>query len=110
VLPRAGVAAAIDRADVALLPNRRAFAGGQDSMKLYDYAARGRPIVATSLPGDLAAAAGVRCASTPDALARAVLDATAEGPGPRRARRAWAASQRWSTRWPAWRAAVLGTA
>jgi glycosyltransferase involved in cell wall biosynthesis len=109
VVPRAGVASAIDRADVALLPNRAAFVGGQDSMKVYDYAARGRPIVATAAGRELDGALAVRRASTPDGLARAILDAATEPASARASRRAWAASQRWSVRWPDWSAAVLGT-
>jgi glycosyltransferase involved in cell wall biosynthesis len=109
VVPRSGVACAIDRADVALLPNRAAFVGGQDSMKLYDYAARGRPIVATAGAADLGDAVGVRHAAGPDALARAIIDAATEPASARASRRAWTADQRWSVRWPDWSAAVLGT-
>jgi hypothetical protein len=97
----------IDRADVTLLPNLLAFAGGQDSMKLYDYAARGRPIVPTRWAAEVDHRVGPRCATAPDALARAVTEAAAEPPSARRSRRAWAADQRWSARWPAWHAAVL---
>lgn len=110
VVPRSGVAAAIDRSDVALVPNRLAFAGGQDSMKLYDYAARGRPIVATGVPPALDGGAGVRRADGARAMARAIEEAAAEPPSARAARREWATSQRWSTRWPDWSTAVLGAA
>jgi glycosyltransferase involved in cell wall biosynthesis len=109
LVPRGQVASAIDRADVALLAHRSAFVGGQDSMKLYDYAARGRPVVATTGAGELDGAAGVRHADTPDALARAIVHAAAEPASVRASRRAWAADQRWSVRWPDWSAAVLGT-
>jgi glycosyltransferase involved in cell wall biosynthesis len=108
VIPRSAVATAIDRADVTLVPNRPVFSGGQDSMKIYDYAARGRPIVVTDRRLAFDDAVGVRCARTPNALARAVIEAAQEPAGRRQARRAWAATQRWSTRWPAWSAAVLG--
>jgi glycosyltransferase involved in cell wall biosynthesis len=109
VVPRGGVASAIDRADVALLPNRAAFVSGQDSMKVYDYAARGRPIVATAVGREVDGAVGVRRACAPDAVARAIIDAATEPAAARAARRAWASSQRWSVRWPDWSAAVLGT-
>jgi glycosyltransferase involved in cell wall biosynthesis len=109
VLPRGGVASAIDRADVALVPNRAAFVGGQDSMKVYDYAARGRPIVATAVGSEIDGPAGVRRADGPDAFAHAIIDAAREPPSARASRRAWAASHRWSVRWPDWSAAVLGT-
>jgi glycosyltransferase involved in cell wall biosynthesis len=109
VIPRSAVAAAIDRADVTLVPNRRGFAGGQDSMKVYDYAARGRPIVVTDDHLVLDDAVGVRCADSPRALARAIIEAAREPSERREARRAWAATQHWGTRWPAWSAAVLGS-
>ena len=95
VVPRERVAAVIDAADVALLPNRTDLTAGQDSMKAYDYAARGRPIVAATAGG-------------PDQVAAAVVAAATEAPALAAQRRAWAESQRWETRWPAWRAAVLG--
>ena len=110
VVPRTALAAAIDRADVALLPNRPELSLGQDSMKLYDYAARGRPIVAT--PFDAALPVGdpprVRVAATPEAMAAAVVEAAAEGDERRRERRAWAEGQRWDERWAAWSGAVFG--
>jgi glycosyltransferase involved in cell wall biosynthesis len=109
VVSRAGVASAIDSADVTLLPNRPAFAVGQDSMKIYDYAARGRPIVATTAGRHVDGAVAARCASTPEALASAIIDAAREPASARAARRAWAASQRWNARWTAWSAAALGT-
>jgi glycosyltransferase involved in cell wall biosynthesis len=108
VIPRSAVASAVDRADVTLVPNRPVFSGGQDSMKIYDYAARGRPIVVTDRQLAFDDAVGVRCARTPDAIARAVIEAAQEPAGRRQARRAWAATQRWTTRWPEWSAAVLG--
>ena len=41
------LAGVLDSADVLLLPNRAEHSRGQDSMKLYDYCARARPIVAS---------------------------------------------------------------
>jgi glycosyltransferase involved in cell wall biosynthesis len=109
VVSRALVASVIDGADVTLLPNRPAFVGGQDSMKLYDYAARGRPIVATTVGGRVDPAVGARRAGTPEALAGAIVEAAREPTSARAARRTWAVSQRWDERWPAWCAAALGT-
>jgi hypothetical protein len=92
---------------VTLLPNRPAFAGGPDSMKVYGYAARGAhrrhrpPVVFDD-------ALGVRCVDTPHDLARAVIEAAGSRRGDAEVRRAWAATQRWRARWPAWSAAVLG--
>lgn len=110
VVPRRELAAAIDGADVALLPNRPELSLGQDSMKLYDYAARARPIVAT--PFDPALAEDrpphVRVAATAEAMAAAVADAAGEPQARRAARRAWAEAQRWEERWAAWSRAVFG--
>ena len=52
-IPRSAVAAAIDGADVAIVPNRPDLSDGQSSMKLFDVAARGGPAVVS---------AGVTCA------------------------------------------------
>jgi glycosyltransferase involved in cell wall biosynthesis len=108
VVPRSGVAAAIDDADVALLPNRSAFAAGQDPMKLYDYAARGRPVVATGEGTALDSAAGVYRADTLETVARGIEAAANEPLRARETRREWAASQRWCTRWQDWSSGVFG--
>ena len=79
-------------------------------MKLYDYAARGRPIVVTRRSATpVATAVGVRVATTPEQLAAAVLDAVGEPERAASVRRAWAADQSWTTRWAAWSNAVLGS-
>jgi hypothetical protein len=110
VVARSELAAAIDGGDVALLPNRPELSLGQDSMKLYDYAARARPIVAT--PFDPALAADrpphVRVAAGAAAMAAAIAAAAGEPQARRAERRAWAEGQRWEERWPAWSRAVFG--
>jgi len=86
---RSALADVLDSADVLLLPSRGGLTRGQDSMKVYDCAARGRPIVAT-----LAATEGIAqppphlyVASDADELAALVSDAQAEGHGMRGAPR-----------------------
>lgn len=110
VVPRTGLGEVIDRATVALLPNRPELSAGQDAMKLYDYASRGVPIVTTPWSrrfGELGPP-HLYVGSDADALAEAVLKAATEPPERAAARRAWAARQTWEERWPEWRRAVLG--
>ena len=109
VAPRNTLAAAIDAADVALVPTRSSHTSGTGFDELYDYAARGRPIIVTHQSAMAAAAAiGVRVATTPEQLAAAVLDAASEPERAASARRGWAAGQSWTTRWATWSDVVLG--
>jgi glycosyltransferase involved in cell wall biosynthesis len=110
VVPRSQVARVLDRADVAVMPHRASLERGQDSMKLYDYAARARSIVASGAAVATDAEAGVARASTPEEFAAAVVRAAAEPTEERARRRSWAERQRWACRWEPWRDAVLGTA
>jgi glycosyltransferase involved in cell wall biosynthesis len=105
VVAREDLAQTLDGADVLLLPNRAGLTAGQDSMKLYDYSARGRPVVATD-----AACAGV--ASAPPRLYRGtgaeeiaalVRQAAVEPAEWGQERMAWAANHTWAVRWPRWR-------
>jgi hypothetical protein len=94
----------LDRARVLIAPHRVRFAAGQDSMRLYDYAARGRPIVCT--PGALGspdhiAGAAVLEAETPAEFALAVARAADEPAQAGEHRRAWLAGNSWASRWPA---------
>jgi glycosyltransferase involved in cell wall biosynthesis len=100
----------IDRSTVAIVPNRPDKSLGQDSMKLYDYAARGRPIVSTQSNGISAAASlpHVRLAGSADDFAKAILDAASEPPEYSTKRREWAQGHTWQERWPAWSGAVFG--
>jgi hypothetical protein len=103
------LATVLDRGQVLVAAHRQAQVRGQSSMKLYDYAARRRPIVTT--PGALGSRAhtqpaGVVEAGTPDAFAAAVRSA-ASGPGPGPARTDWLHENAWSARWLGWRAAAL---
>jgi hypothetical protein len=110
VVSRTALSGAIDRGAVALVLNRPELSVGQDSMKLYDYAARGRPIVATSFAPDLKRDGPPRTRVADDApgLAQAVLDATREPPTWAQERRRWAEERRWETRWPGWSDAIFG--
>jgi len=107
---RDAVAGALDGADVAIVPNRTELSEGQSSMKLYDTAARGRPVVVTP---------GVGCAGPTDPPGTYVADgveawvaaldaAAAEGDGPAAARLDWARANTWDQRWPDWADGVFG--
>jgi hypothetical protein len=111
VLPRASLSAALDRASVALVLNRRERSSGQDSMKLYDYAARGLHIVSTRFDSNLEHAGPPHMAVVdgPAEMAAAVLAAKREPGSTGRDRRRWAEEQRWASRWPAWSHAAFGT-
>ena len=109
---RERLAQVLDRGRVLVAPHRRAQVEGQDSMKLYDYAARDRPIVGT--PGALGErshveAAGVIEAATADAFAEAVADADRAYPGVSEDRRGWVLEHRLEARWPEWARAALGS-
>ncbi len=109
---RSGLARVLDRARVLIAPHRSPLTRGQDSMKLYDYATRERPIVCT--PGALGdwshvAGAGVLQAATPAEFARLVSGGADLEPSAAAARRAWVARNSWDSRWPAWSEAALGS-
>jgi glycosyltransferase involved in cell wall biosynthesis len=102
--------AVLDRADVLLLPNRADQGRGQDSMKVYDYAARGRPIVATygARDGISELPPHLRLGADADELSALVLDALDERPQDAEERRMWAARQTWGSRWADWSRALFG--
>ena len=101
---------ALDGADVLVLPNRSSLSSGQDSMKLYDYCARGRPIVATRLDqaGTATEAPHVRWTAGAREFADAIRAASEEDPELAADRVRWAARQTYASRWPHWAAAVFG--
>lgn len=108
-VPRTSVASVLDSADVLILPNDPAMNVGQDSMKLYDYAARGRPVVATPLPPpDEPRPPGIYEVASPEEFAAAVVAAPAEPATWPVARRSWAERNSWPTRLPVWLTAVFG--
>jgi len=100
----------LDGADVLVLPNRSSLSTGQDSMKLYDYCARGRPIVATRLDraGTATQAPHVRWTASAREFADAIRCASEEDPKLAADRVRWAARQTYAARWPQWAAAVFG--
>jgi hypothetical protein len=110
-LSRESLAAAIDHADVSLVLNRPDRSAGQDSMKLYDYAARGRPIVSTRISADIERIGppNTKLVNTAAEMAAAVLASQHEPASWALERRRWAEQRRWSTRWPAWSRAVFGS-
>jgi hypothetical protein len=78
-------------------------------MKLYDYAARGRPIVSTMWAEGLDGVAppSTRFATDSTAFAAAVLEAANSDPSEDLRRRAWAQEQTWERRFASWREIVL---
>jgi hypothetical protein len=110
IVPRTRLAAAIDTGAVAVIFNRPEMTHGQDSMKLYDYAARGRPIIATRFGNTTSADAPphLRLADTAQEVVAALERSRSEPPGWVHDRRRWAEAQRWQNRWPAWSAAAFG--
>jgi hypothetical protein len=112
VLRREALSAAIDRADVALVLNRSELSQGQDSMKLYDYAARGRPIVTTRFSERLLqdGPPHTRVAEDAREMADAIRASRCEPWSWVEDRRRWAEQQRWALRWSTWSEAVFGVA
>ncbi|MCW2541851.1 MAG: hypothetical protein JWN95_3576 [Frankiales bacterium] len=106
LVARVGLSEVLDRADVLVLPNDPSISAGQDSMKLYDYAARARPIVATTMrlpvdrPRGLLQAAGATEFAAAVVVA-AELDAAAN--------RRWAERNTWADRLSFWLDGVLGS-
>lgn len=110
VVARQALPAAIDQATVALVLNRPERSLGQDSMKLYDYAARGRPIVTTRFSRTLQedGPPHIRVADNAGDMAAAIVASQGEPDGWIEDRRRWADQQRWVSRWPAWSASLFG--
>ena len=109
-IARDAVLPMLDRAAVAIAPNRPEHSLGQDSMKFYDYAARGRPIVSTRWFDVVSTdhPPHLLLANTPREFARAVVDAAVQTEREAAERREWAAKHTWTERWPAWSSAVFG--
>jgi glycosyltransferase involved in cell wall biosynthesis len=114
---RGNLAAVLDSARVLVSPHRHLYPGdgdsGQawrgDSMKLYDYFARGRPAVVTYTEGHtLDPPPHLYVASDVDAFVAAILAADREPDSCADERRRWAIRQSWPSRWGIWSAAVFG--
>jgi glycosyltransferase involved in cell wall biosynthesis len=104
---RGDLSARLDAADVLVLPHRSDQTVGQSSMKMFDYAARGRPIVSTG-SGQYAMAPHARFANIAQDFAAEILATSAEPESWAVNRIEWARANSWSARWPAWSAAALG--
>jgi glycosyltransferase involved in cell wall biosynthesis len=111
-LPRDEALPWVDRASVAIIPNRREHSAGQDSMKFYDYAARGRPMVSTRWFSEAAIERPphLLLADTAQEMVEAITRGAEQSAVEREDSRAWAASRTWTHRWPLWSAAVFGNA
>jgi glycosyltransferase involved in cell wall biosynthesis len=103
-------AAAMDAADVLVVPHRREGAVTGASMKFYDYAARGRPVVSTRWTDGVEdlGAPHLYLADTAEEFAAAVLEAVAESFDYELERRAWAERNTWEARWDSWEEAIFG--
>jgi hypothetical protein len=116
VVERSRLSAVLDRGAVLVLPHRRTTelggrrAWGGDVMKLYDYAARGRPIVSTDWHDDLATFGppALRIGAGPARFAQVLQEAADEGPAAGEMRRRWAQERSWGVRWGPWAGAVFG--
>jgi glycosyltransferase involved in cell wall biosynthesis len=109
IVGRSHVVDVLDQSDVLLIPNRDDETRGQDSMKLYDYAARGRPIVATSAAtatwGPLP---GVYTADGIDETVEAIRATSKHTVADSAQQQAWAKGNTWDQRWPEWWSAARG--
>jgi hypothetical protein len=95
----------LDQGDVLILPNDISISAGQDSMKLYDYAARARPIVATSMRVPVDRPRSLTLAHSVDEFAAAVERGLV---GNASENRGWAERNTWPQRVPGWLTGVLG--
>lgn len=107
MVARTDMSRVLDESDVLVLPNDPGISVGQDSMKLYDYAARARPIVATPIRVPDDGPEVLALAADPNDFADAVsrldgVDASVN--------RGWAERNGWAARLPLWMAAVTGSA
>ena len=109
-LSRSESIARMDKATVAIAPNRPEHSLGQDSMKFYDYSARGLPIVSTSwFTPDTETPPGLRVADSATDFAGCVRHAAIRDEREAQRQQDWAGEQTWTRRWGAWSDAVLGT-
>jgi hypothetical protein len=81
-----------------------------DIMKVYDYAARGRPIVSTHGVVDAGQRGlpGFSEGDTPAAYAQALSEAFETPNAILIELRLWAEQNSWNARWPEWRAVLFG--
>ena len=81
-------------------------------MKLYDFAARARAVVATERVTESVGrhASALLVATDPETFADAVRRANCSEPAELLALREWAEGETWAERWPLWAAAAFGEA
>jgi glycosyltransferase involved in cell wall biosynthesis len=92
-VPYRELASLLSAFDVTILPNLvNAHTSGNDPLKIYDYLAAGRPVVATPTSGTERFASLIRLAGRPDDFLRQIEGALAE-PDPELARRRVAAAR-----------------
>jgi glycosyltransferase involved in cell wall biosynthesis len=108
---RSELTARLDAGRVLVLPHRPVGAVTGDAMKLYDYAARGRPIVSTTWGETLSEdpPPGLQLADSAEEFAAAVRAAAEEPSDLAPARRAWAEARTWEQRWHGWATAAFGS-
>jgi hypothetical protein len=106
---REGLATALDGSAVLVLPHRRRGAITGDAMKLYDYAARGRPIVSTRWTEglELSGPPHLLLADGAETFAEAVRGGAQEPAGRADERRRWALANTWQARWEPWARAIF---
>lgn len=113
-VPRSHLSDVLDSVDVLIIPNRPDVTLGQDSMKLYDYSARGRPVISAPLPTSALRPPHLMEAADLASWVQALKQAGEESTDPKRAaclgaeRRQWAHSHTWRQRVPEWWRAVRG--
>ncbi len=95
-----------------IVPNDPTGSLGQDSMKFYDYAARGLPIVSMPWfePDDSDLPPHLLVAGTADQSPTRLLQASEQSDTQASERRRWVAERTWSTRTTAWAQAVFADA
>jgi glycosyltransferase involved in cell wall biosynthesis len=100
----------LDSGRTLIVPHRAELSAGQDSQKLYEYAARGRPIVSTNWSPWLAdlGTPGLAVADDAGTFAASVLGFERDDPQRPAERRQWAQAHRWEHRWNAWSRALFG--
>jgi glycosyltransferase involved in cell wall biosynthesis len=99
----------LDAGRILVLPHRKIGAVTGDAMKLYDYAARGRPIVSTDWGPSLRELGlpHLYLADAAEGWVAAIEHAAQEPAAYPADRRKWAETNRWSDRWPTWAAAAF---
>jgi hypothetical protein len=108
-LERAAAIELVAGSEVAIVPHRHDHALGQDSMKFYDYAGAGIPIVSTGwFDQGLDVPPLLALADSPEAFAANVTRAAGADEAARSTQREWAAGNTWESRWPRWSDAVFG--